>query len=157
MLYTKNFASRPIGKLYRDYTAIETTLKSEITASFARHADLPFLTSIDDEVFEPKELIKKFVKGKSILIFRISHHIIGCGFITKIHPEYSYYDLGVWVHPRHRLQGYAIHILSYLKTLCIKKKGIPVCGCDINNTGSQKALHKAGFSSHHVLFEFSVS
>jgi RimJ/RimL family protein N-acetyltransferase len=83
-------------------------------------------------------------------------YIIGCGFLIQIHPDYKFYDLGIWVNPEDRRKGYALQIMLYMKALCLKNNWIPICGRDIQNIASQKTLEKAGFIGKHSLIEYQV-
>lgn len=142
------------GLLYRNmYPGIEQ-LDSKINSRFADDSDLPFLKSQEDEVFEPKGRLSEFIKSKSILMYSKNEEIVGCGFLTCIHPEFEYYDIGVWTKPEYRNQGIATQIILHLRDTCMEEGKIPICGCASGNIASQKTLEKCGFSSKHKLIEF---
>jgi ribosomal protein S18 acetylase RimI-like enzyme len=144
-----------IGCLYRDFADKGLPVSNNLSFRFANISDLPFLNNQDDEVFEPKELLPQFVENKAIIMLEnTGKEIMGCGFITRINPSFNYFDLGVWVSPGHRTKGYATQIMLHMKALCEKNKDVPVCGCDINNTASQRMLKKIGFISKHKIIEF---
>lgn len=148
---------RTAALLYRDL--VDPPPKSDpstaaLTAQFAEQSDLSFLEAQDDEVFEPKELLATQIMEESIVLFRSHDVIVGCGFLTRIHPRFPHYDVGVWVAPTQRRRGVATHIISYLRDLCLRNAWVPVCGCDATNEASQRTLKKAGFVSKHSLSEF---
>jgi RimJ/RimL family protein N-acetyltransferase len=152
---SNRFPYQLIGCLYRDFADKGLPVSSSLSFRFANISDLPFLSSQDDEVFEPRELLPQFVENKEIIMLENTDtEIMGCGFITRIHPKFNYFDLGVWVSPEHRAKGYATQIMLHMKALCEKNKQEPICGCDINNTASQRTLNKLGFISKHKIIEF---
>lgn len=153
---TKKLSYSPIGCLYRDYIGNNIQRRSELVFRYADNSDLPFMYNQDDEVFEPKELLDSFIRNKGIVILHHNDLIIGCGFLTQIHPEYKYFDIGVWVSPENRMKGYATQIMSFLMDLCLRNDRLPVVGCDINNTASQRMLKGLGFVSKYKLIEFKI-
>lgn len=152
-----NFSHETIGLLYRDMAQNNDLSIPDISYRYANINDLPFLLSQDDEVFEPKELIRDFITKKNILFFEKNNQVLGCGFLTLTHPSWNYCDIGVWVNPQFRRQGIACHILTVLKKMCIENNDIPLCGCDVNNINSQKTLAKCGFASKHKLIVFKTT
>lgn len=143
-----------LGYLYRDYSDQGLQLKNDLNFRYAGVSDLPFLQQQDDEVFEPKVLLKESVERKGIIILEQVDQIAGCGFLTQVVSDYPYYDLGVWVDPAFRRQGYAIEIMLYMMRKCHDNGWFPVCGCDATNTASQGMLSKIGFISNYKLLEF---
>jgi RimJ/RimL family protein N-acetyltransferase len=129
----------------------------ELTIRYATSDDLPFLHQQSDEVFEPKDLLSQAIENKGIIFFHKKENLIGCGFLTVVHPNWNYYDVGVWICPENRMQGYGVQIINYLKNSCLQNGWIPIVGCDINNIASQKTIHKAGFISKYSLLEFTTT
>lgn len=145
------------GYLYRDFTDKGLQLKKDLPFRYAGTPDLPFLQQQDDEVFEPKAQLKDFVERKGIIILEQANQIAGCGFLTQVVADYPYHDLGVWVEPAFRRQGYAVQIMLYLTRLCHNNNWVPICGCDAANNASQEMLSKIGFISHYKLLEFDTA
>lgn len=142
------------GHLYRNlYPGVEQ-LNSQIIARYADDSDMQFLEDQEDEVFEPKNRLSEFIESKGILIYSKEDSIVGCGFLTQIHPEFNYFDIGVWTNPEYRKQGIATQIILHLKDTCLDNGDIPICGCASGNVASQRTLEKCGFSSKHKLIEF---
>lgn len=130
---------------------------TEILFRQANRNDLPFLQVQEDEVFEPKELLPVSLDKGEIILCLKDDNIIGCGFITRIHPLWEYYDVGVWVSPAYRMKGYGTRIISWLLEICNNNSWIPICGCEINNQGSEGILEKNGFTSNHQLLAYDVT
>lgn len=146
-----------IGCLYRDFREKGLQIEPGLSFRYAEISDLPFLLQQDDDVFEPKQLLETFIKNKGIIFLENADSIQGCGFLTKVHPKYNYYDIGVWVSPHHRGKGNATQIMLYMIDLCLRKQQFPICGCDVNNLASQKMLEKLGFISEYKLIEFEIN
>jgi len=152
-----NFSYSLIGCLFREHTGRTDRKNSNLTYRFANKIDLPFLLAQNDEVFEPKELLAKNIDDESIVI--AGNHespVVACGFLTQVHPQFNYYDLGIWVDEAYRRKGIASSTMQYMIELCTEKKGIAICGCDIQNVASQNMLEKLGFISKHKLIEFKT-
>lgn len=152
----QNLPYKTIGYLYRDYIDSGNQGTINLNSRYATKSDIPFLISQNDEVFEPKDLIEAHVSNKSIVIFEKGTDIVGCGFLTQVHPAFDYYDIGVWVHPAYRRKGYATEIVQHLKRTCIDNNCKPIVGCDAQNIASQNMLDKLGFISKHKLLEFEI-
>jgi GNAT superfamily N-acetyltransferase len=151
------YSSHVIGLLYRDFTRLTTPENPDISFRPANQKDLPFLMMHEDGVFEPKDRLPVSLEKGEIIIFLTGETIIGCGFITRIHLQWDYYDLGVWVVPAFRGHGYGTRIISRLTVICDNNGWIPVCGCGVDNLGSQRVLEKNGFKCHYQLLEFNVT
>ena len=146
-----------MGHLHRDFADKELPLNEDLSFRYAGASDLPFLQLQNDEVFEPKALLKEFVEHKGIIILERANQIAGCGFLTQVVAEYPYYDLGVWVEPAYRRKGYAVQIMAKMIRLCHNNSWVPICGCDAANMASQEMLSKIGFISHYKLLEFDTT
>jgi ribosomal protein S18 acetylase RimI-like enzyme len=145
-----------VGYLYRDFIDMGIQSTTDLFFRYANLSDLPFLAKQDDDVFEPKEMLKEFIVSKAILIVQKQRSVVGCGFLTRVTEDFNYFDLGVWVDPAYRKQGHATQIMSYMRQLCLNNDWIPICGCDASNFASQKMLSNVGFVSNHKLIEFKV-
>lgn len=152
----QNLPYKTIGYLYRDYIDSENPGTINLNSRYAKKSDIPFLISQEDEVFEPRNLIEAHVNNKNIVIFEKGTDIVGCGFLTQVHPAFDYYDIGVWVHPAYRRKGYATEIVQHLNRACLDNNSKPIVGCDAQNTASQNMLDKLGFISKYKLLEFEI-
>jgi RimJ/RimL family protein N-acetyltransferase len=145
-----------IGSMFRDLVQKDSYFKNEFEIAIAEERDLPFLLEQQDGLYETQMELEKCIRDRNIILFFKDSYLIGCGFLIKVHEKWDYYDIGMWVNPDHRKQGYATQIISYLKDTCLKNGWIPICGCAYENTASQKTLEKNGFISKHKLIEFEV-
>ncbi len=144
------------GLLYRDRIKNRIPQKPGVSYRPAGPDDLAFLLMQEDEVFEPRGLIPSAVSEGGIILCIKDGTCVGCGFITRIHPLREFRDVGVWVAPAYRNQGYGTGILSQAIEICDENRWIPICGCGVDNHGSQKVLEKNGFISHHRLIACDV-
>jgi RimJ/RimL family protein N-acetyltransferase len=143
-----------IGAHYRNYFYTEIRISPDLTHRLAQEDDIPFLLKQEDGLYETQDELKMFVKGRNISMFYADEKFVGCGFMIRVHPDWDYFDIGMWVNPLYRKQGYALQIISVLKETCLKNNHKPICGCDIDNIASQKTLEKCGFYSKYKLIGF---
>jgi RimJ/RimL family protein N-acetyltransferase len=144
----------PIGTLFRNYFHTQDFHTTSLNTRFATLNDYEFLLQQRDGLYETPDELDKFIRGGNIIMFFKNNVLVGCGYLIKIHTDWDYYDIGMWVNPDFRKQGFATQIISYLKHTCIENKWIPICGCAFENIASKKTLEKNGFISKHNLFEF---
>ena len=76
--------------------------------------------------------------------------------MRQVVPGRDDIDIGMVVGPEHRHRGYGSYIVAHLKSLCLSNGWRPICGCSIDNLGSQRTLERAGFASSHNLVEFHL-
>jgi len=153
---TNSYSYRLNGTLFRDYVDSEKVEMNGISIRFAEDKDYPFLLQQEDDLYETPEELERFVGGNNVIMFQRNNQLLGCGYLIRVHPNYNYYDIGMWVNPVYRRQSIATMIISYLKDLCIGNGWTPICGCAFDNIASQKTLEKNGFISKHKLIEFTV-
>lgn len=152
LLSFKNFEI--IGTLFRNYTSTPNFYLKDMVVKTAEEADIPFLLEQKDGLYETPQELETFVNRRCVLMFFKNNNLIGCGYLIKIHLQWNYYDIGMWVNPDYRKQGSAVQIISYLKHFCIHNNWKPICGCAFDNIASQKTLEKNGFYSKFKLLEF---
>jgi RimJ/RimL family protein N-acetyltransferase len=143
--------------LFRDYVNSEPIAVNDLSIRFAENKDYSFLLQQEGELYETPDELKKFVNGHNVILFQKDDQLLGCGYLIKVHPNYDYFDIGMWVNPNFRKQGIATLIISYVKDTCLKSNWIPICGCAVENMASQKTLEKNGFISKHKLIEFAIT
>jgi len=154
LLYSSKY--QMIGRLFRDsFQTIDYPLTG-LTNRYATMADYPYLLLQEDGLYEAPEELSRFVRGGNVLMFMNDHDLYGCGYLTRIHVESDYYDIGMWVNPRFRQKGIATGIISGLKRICSLNNWIPVCGCSYDNLGSKRTLEKNGFVSKYKLVKFEL-
>lgn len=152
----RGFQSRVLGLLYREEMGGSEFLLEDLKPRWATAEDLPLLNSLDDEVFEPRALLKQEIDNQGVMLFFLEKKLAGCGFLTRIHPAFNYADLGVWTSLDFRRRGVARRIVSHLRKTGREKGFHIICGCDAANTASQQTLACNGFISRHSLLEFTV-
>jgi predicted acetyltransferase len=152
----QSYSYQLIGTLFRDFFDTTINLSDDFKIKHANESDLPFLLKQQDGLFETPQELEHFVKNNNILLFEKNNNLAGCGFLIRVHKDWNYYDIGMWVNPDYRKRGVATQIIAYLKDTCINNKWKPICGCAIDNIASQKTLEKNGFISKHKLIEFNV-
>lgn len=145
------------GTLFRNYIETNAFPVDDLTIRYADYTDYPFLLQQKDELYETPQELETFVKGHNIIMFHKNNQLLGCGYLIKIHPNWNYYDIGMWVNTDFRKQGVATRIISYLKDTCLKNNWRPICGCAIDNVASKKTLEKNGFRSKHSLIKFDTN
>jgi len=154
---TNSYTYNLIGSLFRDYFDTDKLPINDLKIRFAENKDYPFLLQQEGELYETQEELEKFVNGNNVIMFQRDEQLLGCGYLIKVHAKYNYYDIGMWVNPTYRKQGFATLIISYLKDMCITNGWEPICGCAIDNVASQRTLEKNGFVCKHKLIEFTIN
>ena len=145
-----------IGTLFRDCFETNFYPLEGLTVRTAIESDSSFLLQQEDGLYETSEELARFLKSGNITMFMKENELYGCGYLTRIHEHWDYYDIGMWVNPPFRHQGVAIKIISYLKDLCLRNGWIPICGCAYENVASQRTLERNGFVSKYKLLEFEI-
>lgn len=145
-----------IGTLFRDRIDNDNANLSEFTVKIATRQDIDTLILFKDGLYESEEELCYMVANKIIHMFFDGNDLVGCGFLIKVHDNYEFRDIGMWVNTPFRNSGIAVKIISYLKKVCADNAYIPICGCDKNNIASRKTLEKNGFISKYDLIEFSM-
>jgi len=146
-----------IGRLFRDcFKTVDYPL-TVLTNRYATMADYDFLLLQEDGLYETPEELKRFVNGENVIMFMKDNELYGCGYLIKIHTNWDFYDIGMWVNPRFRNKGIATGIISNLKQTCLMNNWRPICGCAYDNVGSKRTLEKNGFVSKYMLVEFKFN
>jgi GNAT superfamily N-acetyltransferase len=144
------------GILFRESDESKLPCPNELNPRFADIIDIPYLLQQNDGLYETPYELETMVKSGNLLLFEKASELFGCGFLTRIHPKFDYYDIGMWVNPNFRGQGHAVQIIAFLKNHCISQKKIPICGCAAQNIVSRHILEKNGFISKYRLLKFTV-
>jgi RimJ/RimL family protein N-acetyltransferase len=156
----QSFPYTLIGILFRDLVNTEIKYIAGLSNRFANESDKSLVLQQKDgliELYETIDYLESFIKNKNLILFYKEDNLAGCGTILRIHKNWNYYDIGVWVKSEYRNQGVGTNIISHLKEYCLSKNWEPVCGCAVGNVASKKTLEKSGFISKHKLIEFKVT
>lgn len=123
----------------------------------ATPADLGVIARIDDGFFADNDEIRRHldIGGLSVLESP-PNEIIGCGVAEPIMANGTDIDIGMMVAPDFRRRGFGAFIASHLKSQILSKGLRPICGCAIDNVGSQRALMQAGFVPDHRLLRLNL-
>ncbi len=144
------------GLLFRHVVPTPSYPLQGLLVRLATPADVPWLLSQSDEIFSNPEEVVQSVAANATHLFQEGDKLIGCGFLTRIHSQFNYFDLGMWVHPNFRRMGYATRIVSHLKQECLASGFNPACGCAYSNSISIKTLGRNGFYAKHLLLSFNA-
>lgn len=148
-----------VGPLYRDHTevGIEKDLSIQVVPAGLLSKDI--LLSQDDslkELYETEDLLIEFLQNEKVFTFFKKDEMIGCGTIIRTLQNWDYCDLGVWINPKNRGNGFGTQILMNLRAFAIENNLKPSCGCAIENVASQKTIEKSGFASRYQLINFKT-
>ncbi|KAA3596306.1 MAG: GNAT family N-acetyltransferase [Calditrichaeota bacterium] len=103
----------------------------------------------------PKDWLSGYVsnlitKGE-YFVFEEKGEILGICEVRKSETNPKVANLGMIVSPNHRKKGLGTFLLGKAKEISLEWKREPICGCEKENIGSLKAIHKNGFRSIHQM------
>jgi len=152
-------SSKVMATIFRDYVSgILMELEGAIRVRVARESDINKLLQYEGTgLYETPEDLKYTVSNKMVYLFERDTNLIGCGYLIRVLSDKNFYDIGMWVNPEFRQQGYGTMIISHLKKFCFSHGYSPICGCSVENALSRKVLEKNGFISKYGILEFEVS
>lgn len=145
------------GWLFRFYNdEIVMPLAEGVIVRKAKEIDIPLLLTHDSDLYESPEELNYTVSNRMILMYEKEGVLLGCGYLIRVLPEKEIFDVGMWVNPAFRHQGFATMIISHLKETCFKAGYTPIAGCAADNVASRKTLERCGFMTKHcaIVFEF---
>jgi|SRR6056297_3194212 len=154
-----NFPYSILGTLYRDYVDPLIKKDSSIKMKKADLSSVGLMLKQDDsikELFETEQQLIDFIKNENVFEFYKNNEFVGCGMAISTHRDWSFCDLGVWVHPSKRGNAIGSQIILNLREFSIKNSLKPTCGCAIENQASQKTIEKSGFVSRYKLIDFKT-
>ena len=143
--------------MYRTITDGRLVGSSDIKPRAATHRDLQKLLQIGPDFFDGPDEVEDYINSDGLIMYESDGGTaLGAGVMKPVVPGRTDIDIGMVVHPEHRLSGHGAHIISHLKSACLTQTLRPICGCSIDNVGSQKTLERAGFASRHRVLEFRL-
>lgn len=148
-----------LGMLYRDYIEPQVKKDGSIAMKPADGSSVRLLMEQDEsiyELFETEQQLIGFIEHEHVFEFYKNDEFVGCGMVLRTHPEWSFCDLGVWVHPQKRGHAIGAQIILNLREFSLKNNVTPSCGCAKDNVASQKTIEKSGFASRYNLIEFTA-
>ena len=153
-----SFSYMAIGVLYRDFVVPLVVEDTGIMVQKSSLSSVKFLLNQDNsikELFETGEQLTEYIKNENVFEFYKGDEFIGCGMVLRTNSDWDYCDLGVWVPPLKRGNGFGSQIILKLRAFAIKNNMQPCCGCAIENVASQKTIEKSGFVSKYKLMRFT--
>ena len=158
MLYaalSKPATVRTGGFLFRRIVDKSFVPRKDVSFRNGTDADAETIYRFNDDFFQSLEEIKTYASTDGLFVLERDGEAVGCGIGKPVVDDRADIDIGMLVANQHRRNGYGRHIIAYLKDHYLRKNIRPICGCSIDNIGSQQALNNAGFVSEHRLLEIS--
>lgn len=130
----------------------------EATLQVSLNKDLERLVDFyHDSMDAPKDWLNGYLGALigqgAIFVLEKDAEVIGaCEVrISKSKPNIA--DLGMVISPDFRKKGYGSYLLNKAKAIALEWQKIPICSCEKENIGSQKAIQNCGFVSQHQLLQ----
>jgi len=158
MLYaalSKPAMVRPVGLLFRRIADPSFSLRENVSFRQGTVDDAEVIFSFNEEFFQSLDEIRSYAVSDGLFVLEKDGDAIGCGIGKPVIEDRPDIDIGMLVANEHRRNGYGAHIISFLKSHYLERGLRPICGCSIDNIGSQLALQNAGFVSEFRLLEIS--
>ncbi len=158
MLYaalSKSVSVQSGGLLFRRIVDLSFQPRQDVSFRQGTADDADVIFSFNDDFFQSFDEIKSYAASNGLFVLEKDGIAIGCGIGKPVIENRPDIDIGMLVANEHRRNGYGAHIISFLKNHYLEQGLRPICGCSIDNIGSQRALRNAGFVSEHRLLEIS--
>jgi RimJ/RimL family protein N-acetyltransferase len=147
--------------LYRDHHRAEVALEDGAEASFdvVEASELEAIAELHRDSLDQDPgdwlvgYLERLIGRRELYALRLEGEILGTGEARVSESQPPFVDLGVITVRRHRGRGVAPHVLGRLKQRCYDRELVPICSTTVENTGSRRAIAKAGFVSRHRLLE----
>lgn len=146
---------RPGGLLFRRIDNASFLPRKDVSFRRATDADAEAIYRFNDGFFQSLEEIRAYASIDGLFVLERDGDVVGCGIGKPVVDGRSEIDIGMLVAEQHRRNGYGGHIIEFLKDHYLRKNMRPICGCSMDNIGSQQAIRNAGFVSEHRLLEIS--
>lgn len=143
-----------VGTVFRDYVPAPATDVSAFQIRLAVEADIEWLLTFRDGLYESEDELRMLVGQRSMQLFSQNGVLVGCGFLIPVMEGLDVCDIGMWVNPPYRRQGIGRAIVGYLKQCCLERGYRPTAGCDVLNLASRRTLESNGFRSRYDLLLF---
>ncbi len=153
--FSSSASVRPGGLLFRRIVDGSFAARNDVSFRQGTDGDAEVIFSFNDEFFQSLDEIKSYAASRGLFVLEKDGVAIGCGIGKPVIEDRPDIDIGMLVAKEHRRNGYGGHIISFLKHHYLDRSLRPICGCSIDNIGSQMALRNAGFVSEHRLLDIS--
>lgn len=146
-----------VGLLYRVLADPGFEPRTDIVARPAELDDISELAALSNDFFDDADEINDYMQFNGLMVYRgLDGNLIGAGVLQSVCAGRDGVDIGMVVNPRLRRRGYGVYIVRHLEAHCLARGRQPICGCSIDNIGSQRTLERSGFASIHRLVEFAL-
>lgn len=155
-----SFSYSVIGLLYRHFDKPLVEKDFGLKREKASLSAIELFLNQDDsikELFETEQQLTEFIQKEHVFTFSKNDEFIGCGMVTRTHPDWNFCDLGVWVIPSKRGKAMGAQIMWSLREFSVKNNLKPCCGCAIENLASRKTIEKTGFISKYSMINFRTN
>lgn len=88
----------------------------------------------------------------NLMLFKLKGVMIGTGEMRPSNTSRGYANLGMTVSPDYRYKGLGSYIINEMAKFACEEGLKPICGTDVLNIGSQKAMVNSGFKVYHRVF-----
>ena len=146
---------QPRGLLFRRIANATFEPRQDVTFRQGTVDDAEAILGFNDDFFQSLGEIENYAAIDGLFVLEKEGTAIGCGIGKPVIADRPDIDIGMLVAAQHRKNGYGAHIISFLKKYYLEQGTRPICGCSIDNIGSQRALRNAGFVSEHRLLEIT--
>ncbi|MEM9623990.1 MAG: GNAT family N-acetyltransferase, partial [Pseudomonadota bacterium] len=150
-----NAQVEPVGLLFRHVADPTFTLRSDVQMRQGNAGDIAGIMSFNDDFFTSHREVTEYADGHGLFALEHQGSLIGCGIGKPVIAGCGDIDIGMLVHSAFRRLGYGAYIIAFLKHHYLQHDLRPICGCEINNLGSQKALRNAGFVDNHRILKIT--
>ena len=96
------------------------------------------------------------IKRGELFVLHNADEWIGLGERRRSDSQPGVADVGMMVHPDHRRQGWAGHILQLLCEVCRDEDLRPICSTTADNVAAQRAIERVGFRSRHRIMDVQL-
>lgn len=143
------------GFLFRRFTSAPCALKQEIAVRQASRDDVRAVAPLNDGFFSGNEEIAAYAEAGQLFVLQVGQEIVGCGITNPLFADRPEVDIGMWIAPNHRGNGYGAYLVDWLKHHCLRQAGRPICGCGVDNIASYRTLMRGGFASDHQILRIT--
>ncbi len=144
-----------VGFLYRHIADPHFEPRDDVSFIAGSLSDADTIFGFNDDFFEDIQEIQDYAESGGLFLLKKAGEIIGCGIGKSVIEARPDIDIGMLVAPMHRRHGFGSHIIAFLKDHYLQQGLRPICGCSVDNIGSQRALNNAGLVSEHRLLQIS--
>lgn len=114
------------------------------------------MESVESGFEDLKGYIRSVMGDHHIFVLRENGELVATSECRVSRTQEPYADVGMIVAEKHRRKGLGSYVLARTKDFCYERHLKPICSCEVDNIGSQKAITRAGFVSRHRILEIEL-